>query len=318
MVLRAAARNEGELCRLRFAVEDSGPGIDAAELERLGNAFVQAKAGRQAKEGTGLGLAISRGFIELMGGSFRMESAPGQGTTISFELPVQVVDSAAAMPVPAVTDTRRRLLAPGQPVYRILVVDDRPEGRQLIRKLLTPMGFEVREAGDGEQAVAQWTSWHPHLVFMDMRMPVMDGREATRRIRAAETDAKTVIIALTASSFEDEREVILADGCDDFLRKPFREEVLFEMMGRHLGVQFAFEETAQEASAEAVEMHGEGLPEELRMRLDDALVRLDVDAVDEAVESIRAHDATLARELAEMAEGFDYKRMREILVALER
>jgi CheY-like chemotaxis protein len=123
-----------------------------------------------------------------------------------------------------------------------LAVDDRAESRQLLVRLLAPLGCEIREAANGEEAVNIWQEWMPHLILMDLRMPVMSGREATRYIKGTEKGKDTVIIALTASSFEEDREQILADGCKDFVRKPFREEVLFELMGKHLGLQFIDDE----------------------------------------------------------------------------
>jgi len=101
-------------------------------------------------------------------------------------------------------------LEPGQPAYRLLVAEDREENRQLLVKLLTGWGFDVRAACNGVEALNLWREWHPHLIWMDMRMPVMDGYEATRRIKATPQGQQTIIVALTASAFEDERERVLA------------------------------------------------------------------------------------------------------------
>ncbi|MEN3291136.1 MAG: hypothetical protein V7642_389, partial [Burkholderiales bacterium] len=176
-------RRQGHECVLHFAVSDTGAGIAEDELHQLGQAFVQAQAGRLAREGTGLGLAISSGFVQLMGGALQISSQPGQGTTIAFALPVHVVERTAM--APAIDQGRRVVgLAPGQPCYRLLVVDDSEDNRQLLVRLLAPLGFEVRAADNGEQAVAVWKAWQPHLIWMDIRMPVMSGREATRCIKA--------------------------------------------------------------------------------------------------------------------------------------
>jgi CheY-like chemotaxis protein len=151
-------------------------------------------------------------------------------------------------------------LAPNQPRYRILIVDDDATNRQLLRELLAPFGFDLREAENGQQAIDIWQEFGPHLIWMDMRMPVLDGYEATKRIKKAEGKRQEgedhseqlhpssfsphpspIIIALTASSFEEEKAEILAAGCDDFLRKPFREAELFRLMSQHIGVQFIHE-----------------------------------------------------------------------------
>lgn len=224
---------------LRFEVEDTGPGIALHEMEQLFSAFVQTGAGRKSQEGTGLGLAISRHFVQMMGGTITVANASVQGALFTVTIPVRAakiveVTSAPARPVIA--------LAPDQPTYRILVAEDHWTNRRLLVKLLTSLGFEVQEAENGQQAVSLWQSWQPHLILMDMRMPVIDGYEATRQIKTAVSGPATVIIALTASAFEEDRAAILACGCEDFVRKPFQEQVLLEKMGEHLGVRYLYQE----------------------------------------------------------------------------
>ena len=132
-------------------------------------------------------------------------------------------------------------LAEGQPRYRLLIVEDQPENRLLLRRLLEPLGFELREAANGQEAVALFEQWHPDLIWMDIRMPVMDGLEAVRRIRATKAGAETKIIALTAHALEEERSPIMAAGCDDLVRKPFREQEIFDALARHLRLKFIYE-----------------------------------------------------------------------------
>ncbi len=225
---------------LHFEVEDTGPGIAPSELDSLFEAFVQTETGRKSPEGTGLGLPISRRFVRLMGGEITVSSSLGQGTIFKFDVQITLAEAIA---IQTQQPIRRVIgLEPNQPIYRILAVDDRWENRQLLIKLLTPLGFEVREAANGQEAVALWESWEPHLIWMDMRMPVMDGYEATRRIKAQLKGQATAIIALTASAFEEERSLVLSAGCDDFVRKPFQEEVLFEKMAQYLGVRYTYQQ----------------------------------------------------------------------------
>ncbi len=312
--LRAATEPDG---RLAFAVTDTGVGIAEDELALLGQAFMQARAGQHAAEGTGLGLAISRSFVQLMGGELTLSSRAGQGTHACFAIPVQAVDFRQAVVAPAVARQRVRGLAAGTPAQRILVVDDRDEGRLLLMRLLVPLGFEVREAADGEQAIAAWQQWRPQLILMDMRMPVLDGREATRRIKATEQGLETVVVALTASSFEEQRADILAAGCDDFIRKPFQEEVLLEMLARHLKVEYTYETPAPTAApappAELTAMHLAQLPDNLRSALRTALEQLDVTAIERALEAVRRHDATCAAALAPLLKRFQYERVRALI-----
>jgi signal transduction histidine kinase/DNA-binding response OmpR family regulator len=308
----SARAGEPNTCMLSFAVIDTGPGVAEDELASLGEAFVQAQAGQQASEGTGLGLAISASFVRMMGGELRFSSRLGEGTTVGFELAVPLVEIPAAKQI-MMEGPRVIALAPDQPRYRILAVDDRPESRQLLVRLLTPLGFEVREAGNGEQAITIWEEWEPHLILMDMRMPVMDGRQAARRIRAAEKGKRTIIIALTASAFESDRAQILSDGCDDFLRKPFREEALFESMHKHLGAQFIHETAPAAAGTEAVNpLAVDALPADLKEQLVQALIDLDAAEVERLVGVMRVHDPELAHTLAQMAYRFQYSQILDL------
>jgi urea ABC transporter urea binding protein len=228
-----------EFMKIQLEVEDTGFGIAPGEMHSLFEAFVQTESGRKCQEGTGLGLSISQQFIELMGGKITVNSILNQGTTFKVEIPIKLaatVDIEAQQPKQKVVG-----LEPGQPLYRILVVEDRWENRQLLIKLLTPLGFEVRAAENGLEGVALWKSWEPHLIWMDMRMPVMDGYEATKQIKSQLKGQATVIIALTASALEEERSIILSAGCDDFMRKPFQVSVLFEKLAQHLGVRYIYE-----------------------------------------------------------------------------
>jgi CheY-like chemotaxis protein len=306
---------EDTIERVRFEVIDTGAGIAEEELQRLGEAFYQAQAGRQAKEGTGLGLAICRHFVRLMGGELALSSQQGKGTQIAFDLPLV---AAAVSEVESASRNRRvTALAAGQPAYRVLAVDDRAEGRQLLVRLLTPLGFDVREAGNGQEAIELWQAWSPDLIFMDMRMPVMDGREATRQIRAQAHGKRTIIVALTASSYASEREGILADGCDDHLSKPLQEPQLFSLLEQHLGAEFVYAETAAAAAESTRETLTSvaiaALSKALKAELEDALSTLDMAAIDAAIAAIGKESAPLAEALSDMTAQFRYDELLHLL-----
>ncbi|MEG3908210.1 response regulator [Microcoleus sp. w2-18bC1] len=224
-----------------FEVEDTGIGIAAAEIDTLFDAFVQTQAGRKAADGTGLGLTITKKYVQIMGGDIWVKSVLGEGTSFKFNIRVF---AAISSEITVATFQRAIGLEADQPVYRILAVDDNQENRLLLVKMLQPIGFEVREAENGYQAVEIWESWQPHLIWLDTRMPVMDGFETVRQIRAKEkqTQRRTVIIALTASTFEERKGEIIAAGCDDFVRKPFQEQILFDKMACYLGVRYLYQE----------------------------------------------------------------------------
>lgn len=310
---------------MRFRVEDTGPGIAADEIERIFLPFVQASSASATTEGTGLGLAISQQYVRLMGGEISVASQPGIGSVFEFAIPLEKVSAGDLEPLPP---ARRVIgLAPDQPAYRLLVVDDSEVNRKLLVKILTPVGFEVREASNGEEALAVWEAWAPHLIWLDMRMPVMDGYETTRRIKTTTRGMATVIVALTASALEEDKAIILAEGCDDYVRKPFHADELFEIMARRLGVRYLYEELQAPAAAAG----GPGrqpLAEEAMLRarltaadpawlaeLERAAILGDVGAIEHLAGQINAHSPELAGALVRLAGRFEHER---ILAALRR
>jgi CheY-like chemotaxis protein len=221
------------------------------------NPFLQASLGQRVVEGTGLGLAITRENVRLMGGDIRVSSMLGTGCILQFEIRVRAVDAAEVQPLAptrrVVGIERGQVARYGGP-YRLLIAEDDEPGRRLLVRLFEALGVGIREAEDGREAIVKWQSWQPDLIWMDMQMPNIDGREATRQIRAA-GDNETVIVALSASAFEEDRENALAEGCDDFVRKPFRAEELSEMLAKHLGVRFIYEDVAPTAAV--ISSHGD-------------------------------------------------------------
>ncbi|MCU6498574.1 response regulator [Rugamonas sp. A1-17] len=231
--VRGAMRGAPHGCELEFAVIDTGPGISPADQARIFEPFIQAD-GPGAHEGTGLGLTISREFVQLMGGDLTVQSAPGAGATFRFAIMVQVADSAPIIG----DDDEVAELAPPQRGRRILVADDNADGCALLQNLLQPLGFEVAVVGDGAQALAMVDVWRPDLVFMDWRMPALDGLSATRQIRANAAGPQPRVVMLTASAYAEEREEALAAGADEFMRKPVEQEQLYAVLEQQLGLQF--------------------------------------------------------------------------------
>jgi signal transduction histidine kinase/CheY-like chemotaxis protein len=317
--LRVRSRPEtGGDARLLFEVEDTGMGMDPKEVENLFQPFVQTRSGIESMEGTGLGLPISKKYVTLMGGTLSAKSEPGKGSVFSFDARVSPANQAdVAAPKP-----RRRVvgLAPGQQRYRILIAEDRDSNRQLLTRMLEPLGFDVKGVKNGAECVSVWESWEPNLIWMDMRMPVMDGNEATRRIKATTKGQATVIIALTASAFDADRALILSEGCDDFVRKPFLEEDIYEKMEKHLGVRFITEEGTAEAAGAAPEvpLTAEALaalPPEWRADFIKATEDADYARLLALVDAVRAGHPDVARSLAGLVETFQYEKIHELLNA---
>jgi signal transduction histidine kinase/CheY-like chemotaxis protein len=315
VVLRALVVKQAppEQVRVRFEVEDTGPGIRAEERERIFRPFVQLGDRPSTEAGTGLGLAISRQFVELMGGEIRVAGEPGKGSLFHFEIPATLLPSEA---IPAAPRRGRVLgLAEGQECHRLLIAEDQPENRLLLRKLLEPLGFDLCEAVNGEEAVAICEEWHPHLIFMDIRMPVMDGLEATRRIKATDAGAHTRIVAITAHAMEEEQREILSARCDDFIRKPYHDVDIFDALTKHLGVRFVYEEEAANPVAAAPPNAAAlaGLPNDLLNVLEQALSRINIDAVGRAIEEVRVLNPSLADALAAEARDLQFGRILRLI-----
>lgn len=228
---------------LHFEVQDTGMGIAAADIDRIFAAFEQTSSGKKLTEGTGLGLTLSQKFVNLMEGKISVNSTPGLGSTFEFDILVRLGESPVAQS--RVLERPVIGLAPHQPSYRILVVDDQPENRDLLVQLLEPVGFSVQVAAHGEEAITLWQKWQPHLILMDIRMPIMNGIQATAHIRQQEqsctlSSPHTQIIALSASVFHQDRLRALSAACDGFLKKPFRVNELFEKLATHLQLTYIY------------------------------------------------------------------------------
>jgi signal transduction histidine kinase/DNA-binding response OmpR family regulator len=292
---------------LTFEIEDTGEGIATGDQAAIFDAFVQASAAK-SHEGAGLGLTISRRIIELMGGTIQVESAPGQGSRFRTEVKVEralepEIDRRAGLaPLTALVE--------GQPEYRILIVEDQQENWMVLERLLENAGFRVRIAENGEQGVKEFCEWRPQFIWMDLRMPVMDGIEATRRIRTCEGGREVKIVAVTASGYVGERQAILAQGLDDYVRKPYRPAEIFDCMARHLGVQYLACEVAPKSGArELIAEDLSALPDELRKELRDALIMLNSARISAAIESISQENKGLGLILADYADRYAYSKI---------
>ncbi|MBW4691248.1 MAG: PAS domain S-box protein [Lyngbya sp. HA4199-MV5] len=306
---------------LLFAVEDTGIGIASDDTTKIFDAFTQTHTSRATLEGTGLGLTISRKFVQLMGGQITVTSAIGQGSTFQIELPVEV---AKANDVPSTPVQRRVIgLVPGQPAYRILVVDDQLENRQLLVKLLTQVGLEVREASGGEQAVQVWQQWHPHLIWMDIRMPGVDGYEATQEIRANPDGQSLIIIALTAQASSSDRTLALSTGCNDFLSKPFKEDELFAKMATHLNLRYTYASEgslsrtpgSQSAASTPMALTAENLsvmPSQWIITLHNAAQNCDDEEILNLIQSIPSTRTALINGLKQLVHHYDFKTLKTL------
>jgi PAS domain S-box-containing protein len=309
-----ARQESGARVRLRFEVEDSGQGIDPEDRERIFLPFVQLENRATAETGTGLGLAICKQYVELMDGRIDFSSEPGKGSRFWIEVPATLVSSAE---IPAAPHQGRVTgLAVGQAGFRLLIAEDQPENRQLLRRLLDPLGLELREATNGQEAVALFEDWQPHLILMDIRMPLMDGLEATRRIKTTKNGKQTRILAVTAHALKEERAQIMEAGCDDFIQKPFSDTELFAALSKHLGLKFLYAEKPEGSIAAAPELSAArlaALPVELVSQLHQAVVELDTVRTLTLIEQIGEQDASLGEQLGALAQSLDYNCLLRLL-----
>ena len=236
IILRAGSEPKSDdRFLITLDVEDTGSGIAPEELQYVFDPFEQTAVGRH-KGGTGLGMSISRRYARMMHGNLFVKSTSAEGTVFRFECLTR--PSTEKEFIPSQSDTGFKQLVPGQRAWRILVVDDLQTNRMLLVEILSAAGFETREADSGLTALEALTEWKPNLILMDMMMPEMDGREATRRIKALPPHKIVPVVMVTASAMEEQRREALQSGADDFIRKPFKEREVFDVIGRLLDVKY--------------------------------------------------------------------------------
>ncbi|PSB26921.1 histidine kinase, partial [filamentous cyanobacterium Phorm 46] len=297
--------------KLHFEIEDTGCGMASDELDQLFQAFVQTKTGERAQQGTGLGLAISQEFVKLMGGMITVRSQVGRGTTFAFDIPVSAVEAADIQLV----QPPRQIIAlePNQQRYRILIVDDREDNRKLLIKILAAFDFELKEASNGVEAIEMWSSFEPHLIFMDMWMPMMDGHEATQRIKDTIKGQATAIIAVSAANAEEARTVTTSDDCDDFIHKPFRDTEIFATLHKHLGVRYIYDEPENVPEPTPIEAPTSetiaALPADWLAALEKATIECDLELILNQIELIRELNDSLGSALAALANEFQFNQI---------
>lgn len=301
---------------LLIEVQDTGIGIKPEDQKKIFEPFVQV-GDTSKQKGTGLGLTITRQYVELMGGTIKVESELGKGATFRVDIPSELAEESEVIKLTGSTAGEVIGLAPNQPAYRILVVEDQKENQILLSQLMTSVGFTVQVADNGEQGIALFNSWHPHLIWMDRRMPVMDGIEATRRIRELPGGKQVKIVAVTASALQEERGVMLNSGMDDFVLKPYRFNDIYDCLSKQLGVQYVYRETHEEKVINDIVLTKDVLavlPAALREELHAALESLESQRINAVIQQVASHDAALHKTLQHLVDNFDYP---AILKALE-
>jgi CheY-like chemotaxis protein len=322
IILRAATEPLSEMperCQIVLEVEDTGPGIDPARQEKIFDPFIQGQS-VSAQAGTGLGLSICKNLAEFMNGSIKVESAVGKGALFRVQLPAGIVEAAD---VKTSVETKPRVigLAPGQKTRRILIADDHPKNRLLLKTLLGEAGFAILGAENGKEALEAFEKEDLDFIWMDMRMPVMDGYEAVRQIRRRPGGDKLPIVAITSSAFRSQRPEILASGCDDMVFKPFQEYEIFEAMGRFLGAKYIYAEPDEAAApigdGELTATMLAALPTELLQDLDSTTLVANRESILKVIERIHKNAPETAEHLRALVQNFEIERIRELLAEFD-
>ncbi|MET0007606.1 MAG: response regulator [Candidatus Thiodiazotropha sp. 6PLUC4] len=306
VTLRLATENDNA-AKLLIEVEDTGAGITPEEQQHIFEPFVQLHP-HNSNSGTGLGLTITHQFVQMVGGSIALESTPGKGSLFRVNLPLIEAKQSDIVKMTSTEMGNAERLAPGQLEYRILIVEDQLENQSLLVRLMESVGFQVRTADNGAQGVELFLSWHPHFIWMDQRMPVMDGTQATRRIRQLPNGREVKIVAVTASAFADQRREIVAAGMDDYVSKPYRAIEIYDCLSRHLGVKYLYAdkpEPQQQSLTLTPEMI-KVLPEALLKELREALLNLEPGRIYAAIQQVESYDKTLQQTLSRLAVQFNY------------
>jgi CheY-like chemotaxis protein/two-component sensor histidine kinase len=307
-----------ETSLLIVEIEDTGPGIPEDELGKLFKQFEQTRAGIESSSGTGLGLALSQELALLMNGNITVASQEGKGSV--FTVNVEIKEGTPEAGETVITRQVTGIDNP-QETYRILVVDDKEENRQVVVNFLQLVGFQTNEAINGQDAIAKFEQWNPHLILMDMRMPVMDGYEATRRIKATEKGKQTPVIAVTASSPEDEKNKNFALEIEGYVRKPFHENELFSAIGKALGIEYIYEEekttpppSKYQNNEKAITEDIAKLPDELAFQMLEAVEVADFHLLIQLIKTIGNENAELATHLMSKANNYDYDFFMKLLI----
>jgi signal transduction histidine kinase/ActR/RegA family two-component response regulator len=299
-----------ERVRLRVEIEDTGAGIPKEQQAAIFEPFRQVEGSDAVKEGTGLGLTICSRIVALMGGALGVESEVGRGSRFWFEIEVPAAGGEGAMAgaatsVSGYTGARRR----------VLVVDDVPVNREVVREMLEPLGFEVDAAADGPAALASVERARPDLVLMDLRMEPMSGAEVVQRLRAVEAWRGLRIVSFSASALGFTRDDAVRIGCDDHLPKPFREAELLGLLERQLALEWI-----RGANATPVAAPGVDVPQPDRAQAAELLGfarRGDANGLRQALARLRVTVPQLAAFAEEMESLVARYRMHDIRQRLE-
>ncbi len=309
---------------IRFQVEDTGIGIGSHKLVEIFLPFHQVGDRHNFVEGTGLGLSISQKLVKMMGGEIHVQSTSGKGSIFWLDIDLAAVAQCSEVPSPP---PKQRLVGFVGLKRKLLLVDDNEANRAMLNKMLSRLGFEIVQATDGEDCLHKALEFQPDLILMDLLMPIMDGWEATRRLRHLPELKDTVILALSASVYETTRQESILAGCNDFLTKPIQTNDLLESLRVHLGLEWVYEDGSsgkkRKAQTPIAESDLAAADSTIVSPASDSVLTLlrlssmgDIEAILDEISKLENSDQKLvpfAHHVRQLAKGFQLKQIRVFL-----
>ena len=318
VLLRATAQQEDTNIMISIVVQDTGCGIEADFLDKVFDAFAQSASGAH-HGGTGLGMSISRGFARLMSGDLAVKSDVGKGSSFTFTFKAMVQEKHAQSVDEPTSDDADRIKFTSH--AKVLIVDDVETNRKLLTEILMPIGLEIHQAASGEEGLQKYYQLNPDIIFMDLRMPGIDGLEATRRIRAS--GSKVKIVAISASVFHDDAKAAIAAGTDEFIGKPFQLTEILNVLRKHLppaeskveSTPVIPKQTQTTAQDEAMSNGLENLPDNVKEQLLQASASGDIFRLYELLEGMGVQYPNVASTLRELTAELKFEEINELLQA---
>ncbi len=317
----ASQQNSSTKHNLLFEVENTAAALNSSELASLFDPIARVRQEQESTASSSLSLPLSRKLAQLIGGDISVSHSSISGTGILFNLEIQA-ESTQAQASQIQSNLRRIIgLESNQTKYRILIVDDSKTNRMIMSRLLEPVGFEIEEAVNGKEAIDIWLRWQPHMIWMDLRMPVMNGYEATERIKSYSQTWHTSIVALSASTLEEEKSLFQAAGCDDFVGKPCSENVIFDKIAQHLGIRYVYEAdnpTSQNDFKSEFKLTADTLrimPDQWLNQLELAASMLDRDTLSQLLQQIPSEHGDFKNALQKQINNFDFDEILSLITS---
>ncbi|MCL5261268.1 MAG: response regulator, partial [Gammaproteobacteria bacterium] len=309
---------ENKKVKISITITDTGIGIPTTEFENIFNAFEKTQTSLTKGRGTGLGLTISRRYAHLLNGDITVASEVGKGSTFVFTFTSEIASATDTQPQNTYSASGAIGISPEYQPPKIMIVDDVESNRVVLKAFLQKLGFKIKEADSGKEAIRIFAEWRPDLILMDLRMPEMDGITTTNKIRELPGGDQTKVVVLTASALEDAKIKVLQSGADAFIRKPYKEAELLEEIRKHLHIKYIYrivEKIATDTKVSTISADKlQKIPPELAKKIVSATETGNIILLNELITAeVLAIDRELAQYFKQLATDYNYSKILEIL-----